>query len=316
MSLPIDEQDSARLHTSHERLLGCKSLGLYGRGLKARLPRYAQSGVNQTTTQGRGTEFAELRPYSPGDDIRHMDWRATARSNEPWVKSFDSDLHFAATFVVDQRTALFFGTERYPKSLLTAELAAIAAWDHLALGFSVELIVVHDREIHSSRICRNRTDLEEQLKVLARVQQAGRAFAEESGVDLSGSLFDRLRTYASRRVLFCFSSQSGIPLLTAEQVAATREHHALSWVNVSDRSDTILDWLAGGELSGFGSSVQVDTLKPDSLSAFFASQGREHEAFAQNCETLEIPFFNVRCADTPRFAYEEHSGFGLFARAG
>lgn len=85
-------------------------------------------GSVRTRYRGRGMEFAEVRPYQAGDDIRTIDWRVTARMQSPYTKLFQEE-HERPVFVfVDQRSSMFFGSQNCFKSVFAAQLAALIGW--------------------------------------------------------------------------------------------------------------------------------------------------------------------------------------------
>lgn len=78
--------------------------------------------------RGRGMEYAESRPYAPGDDARHIDWRLTARSGKPHTKLFQAERERVTLIVADTAPQLFFGTRVRYKSVQAARAGAVAAW--------------------------------------------------------------------------------------------------------------------------------------------------------------------------------------------
>ena len=75
-----------------------------------------------------------MRDYLPGDDIRSIDWKATARTGSPHVRVFTEERDRPALLVVDQRMSMFFGSTLNMKSVTAAEAAAIAAFRILGCG--------------------------------------------------------------------------------------------------------------------------------------------------------------------------------------
>ncbi len=73
-------------------------------------------------------EYAESRPYAPGDDARHIDWRLTARSGKPHTKLFQAERERITLVVVDTAPQLYFGTRVRFKSVQAARAGAVAAW--------------------------------------------------------------------------------------------------------------------------------------------------------------------------------------------
>lgn len=107
--------------------------------------------------RGRGLNFEEIREYLPGDDIRNMDWKVTARLRKPHVRVYTEERDRPLLLVVDQRLSMFFGSRRNMNSVTAAEIAAIGAWRSLGQGDRVGGIVFNDERLmefkpHRSRI--------------------------------------------------------------------------------------------------------------------------------------------------------------------
>jgi len=77
--------------------------------------------------RGGGVEFEELRPYAPGDDVRSIDWNATARSGEPWVKRFREERAHTVLVLLDVSASMAFGTTGRTKLASAAHAAALVA---------------------------------------------------------------------------------------------------------------------------------------------------------------------------------------------
>lgn len=90
--------------------------------------RSAQSGGYVSRFKGRGMEFDEARLYQPGDDIRSIDWRVTARTGKPHTKLFREERERPIFISVDNRAAMHFATRGVFKSVLAAKLAGLLAW--------------------------------------------------------------------------------------------------------------------------------------------------------------------------------------------
>jgi len=87
-----------------------------------------RSGGHRSAARGRGMDFEEVRLYQPGDDIRHIDWRVTARTGQPHTKIFREERERPLFILVDQRLSMFFSSQRLFKSVLAAHLGALLAW--------------------------------------------------------------------------------------------------------------------------------------------------------------------------------------------
>ena len=101
---------------------------------KPRLIRASRSGNYLSNIKGRGMEFDESRPYQPGDDIRAIDWRVTARTGRTHTKIYREEKERPVLLWVDYRPSMFFGTQLCYKSVLAAKVAAILAWNSASNG--------------------------------------------------------------------------------------------------------------------------------------------------------------------------------------
>jgi len=96
--------------------------------LKAVKIRSVQGGHYLSPFKGRGMAFDEVRPYQPGDDVRTIDWRVTARTGKTHTKLFREERERAVLFWVDFRAPMFFATRGLFKSVMAARAAALLAW--------------------------------------------------------------------------------------------------------------------------------------------------------------------------------------------
>lgn len=115
-------------------------------------PRARMSGPHLSRFQGHGIEFDEVRLYQPGDEIRNMDWRVTARTGKAHTKLFREERERPVMVLVDFRPAMFFATRGALKAVLAAECAALLAWSVLNQGDRVGSIIFDDdgREVPAS----------------------------------------------------------------------------------------------------------------------------------------------------------------------
>lgn len=92
------------------------------------------TGRHASRLRGRGLDFDELRHYAEGDDTRTIDWAATARLGTPYVRVYREERDRSVLLLVDQRVSMFFGSRRATKSVVAAEVAALAAFRVASLG--------------------------------------------------------------------------------------------------------------------------------------------------------------------------------------
>ena len=94
----------------------------------------ALAGAYRSRIRGRGVDFLESRNYQPGDDIRNMDWRVTARTGKAHTKVFQEERERPVLVVLDASPSLYFGTRERLKSVAAGQMAAAVAWSAVRRG--------------------------------------------------------------------------------------------------------------------------------------------------------------------------------------
>ncbi len=103
------------------------------------------AGEYQSVFKGRGMEFDEVRQYHPGDDVRSIDWNVTARTGEPYVKSYIEERELTVMLAVDVSGSGDFGTRNRFKRELAGELAAVMSFAATTNNDKVGLLLFTDR---------------------------------------------------------------------------------------------------------------------------------------------------------------------------
>lgn len=109
------------------------------------LPSLAERpGTNATRKRGQGHEIREVRPYADGDDLRHLDPSATARTGSPQIRSFHEDRENSLILIADFRRPMLWATRGRLKSVAAAEALMMAGWRASLAGGSVGAFVLTD----------------------------------------------------------------------------------------------------------------------------------------------------------------------------
>ena len=116
-------------------------------------------GKHASKLRGRGLDFEEVRNYVAGDDIRNIDWKVTARTQKTHSRVYSEEKEKPTLIVVDQSKSMFFGSQHKMKSVVAAELAALAAFRILKEGDRVGGVVFADNGIDIIFPKRNRKNI-------------------------------------------------------------------------------------------------------------------------------------------------------------
>ncbi|MFT4151843.1 MAG: DUF58 domain-containing protein [Paracoccaceae bacterium] len=101
-------------------------------------------GTTPTRRRGQGHEIREIRPFAEGDDPRHIDAAATARSGSPQVRSFHEDRERSLMLIADFRRPMLWGTQGRLRSVAAAEVLALAGWRAVLEGGAVGVVALTD----------------------------------------------------------------------------------------------------------------------------------------------------------------------------
>jgi len=218
--------------------------------LKAGYPRALMAGGHLSRFQGRGIEFDEVRPYQPGDDIRSMDWRVTARTGKPHTKLFREERERPALVLVDMRPAMFFATRGALKSVIAAECASLLAWSVMQQGDRIgSLIFGGDctAETQLARPVRGRRGV---LRLLGNVVGHPNWKQRTHAVDETESLQMLLQraSHAARTgsMIMMVSDGRGMDDKSASSLKRLLQHHTVVFVLVYDAFEA--DMPEAGEL--------------------------------------------------------------------
>jgi uncharacterized protein (DUF58 family) len=183
-----------------------------------RLVDSALVGAYRAAFRGRGAHFDGVRPYEPGDDIRSMDWKVSARTGDPHIKQFVEERELAVLLVVDDSGSMRLGSPATKRDR-AAEFAAAAALVAMRGGDRVGAIVAHDGGIALVPPRRGRNHV---LRVIRAVLTQD---ADLRGTDLPGALQMAVQGLKQRGIVFVLSDFLDAPETYARALALVARRH-------------------------------------------------------------------------------------------
>ena len=157
------------------------------------------SGEYHSVFKGQGMEFAEVREYQHGDDVRAIDWNVTARTGHPYIKKHVEERELTVMLLVDLSGSEQFGTRGRLKAELAAELAAVLALSAIRNNDRVGLLIFTDRVEHVVPPRKGRRHVLRLIRDLLAFRPRGR------GTDIGGALDYAARMLSHRSILFVLS---------------------------------------------------------------------------------------------------------------
>jgi uncharacterized protein (DUF58 family) len=190
------------------------------------------SGEYHSVFKGRGMNFAEVREYQYGDDIRSIDWNVTARTGAPFVKLFQEERELTVMLAVDVSGSGDFGTSGRVKGEIAVEICALLAFSAIKNNDKVGLIIFSDRIEKFVPPRKGRRHVLRVLRELLYFEPEGRR------TDIAGALEYLAHVVRRRAVVFLVSDFIAEGYEKALAVAGRR--HDVIAIRMGDRRETDL----------------------------------------------------------------------------
>lgn len=231
-------------------------------------------GEYRTLFYGDGLDFADLREYQVQDDIRHIDWNVTARTDSLHVRQFHEEREVAVWFLLDLSPSMHFGPEERPKESVLVELTGTLARLLTRKGNRVGAILYNNRLLGTIPPQAGRN------QVLRLVRELLRPPAETTGqtTDLAALLRAGLNTFRRRSLVFVISDFLVEPGWERPLTLLSQRHEVVA-IRLWDRRELELPdaGLLVVEDAETGEYLTVDTSDPEFRRRFLAA-GQEREA--------------------------------------
>lgn len=264
--------------------------------------RALQGGTYTAPFKGRGMEFDETRPYQPGDDIRNLDWKVTARTGKPHTKLFREERERPVLLWLDLRQPMFFATHGAFKSVIAAEAAALLAWSAVAHRDRVGGLIFSEHENRELKPQSGKTAALKFLKTLCAHPQWRRPPAEERIPlqDSARSALLRLRNVARPgSLVFLLSDFRGFTPELETQVASVARHNDVVLVHIVDPLEYELPPAGRYTLLGGAREIRIDT-GDERLRAAYRERFERHRDYLKSlCLRHRMYYLSCGTGDDP-----------------
>lgn len=248
-------------------------------------------GEYHSAFKGMGMEFAEVREYTPGDDIRSIDWNVTARTGKPFIKKFDEERELTVLIMIDVSSSSHFGSGSSLRSDIITEIASILSFSAIKNNDKVGLVLFSDE------IEKFIPPLKGKSHVLRVIREIIYHSAYKTKTDI-GFAFDYVKKMLKRKsVIFCFSDfwDNGFE----KQMRLTSKKHDLVNVRVLDSMEYELPKI--GTIS-FHDSETKQTVQVDSNSFKLVTEMKKDtrqvvKNFNSYCLKHNVDLINVDIQD-------------------
>lgn len=272
-----------------------RDLNLFAR----RAAKSVLAGQVRTRFRGRGVDFEEVRLYQPGDDIRSIDWRVTARTQIPHTKVYSEERERPVYLVCDQRASMFFGSVNTFKSVVACHIAALLGWATLKGGDRLGALVFNDRGFEDIRARRSKHAVLQLLQTQDKYNHQLTSPLATGDFSLAQALKDTRRIARPGSAVFIISDFADLDDASEKELFELARHLDVTLMAVSDPLEQ--------HLSGHGTLTVTDGRERRSLPVNrrdfqahytrLAEARRERLALAARRLRLEVMAFST--ADNP-----------------
>jgi uncharacterized protein (DUF58 family) len=239
-----------------------------------RLVNSVFTGEYRSVFKGQGIEFAEVREYLPGDEVRTIDWNVTARMGRPFVKRYIEERELTILLAVDISGSERFGTATRFKVDVASELAVLLAMSAVRNNDRVGAVLFTDR---IELVVPPRKGRRHAMRVIRELLAPA---AARTGTDLAGALAYLTRLLTHRTIVFVMSDfqASGFD----RSLSLLGQRHDVIAVSVEDPGERLLPDVGLVRFADpeTGAVVDVDTSAP-AVRAFYARRAAEERVARQ-----------------------------------
>lgn len=264
------------------------------------------SGQKTSRLRGRGLNFEEIRHYLPGDDVRNIDWKVTARMRgDAHVRVYTEERDRPALIIVDQRANMFFGSVNKMKSVAAAETAAIAAWRVIGVKDRIGALVFNDSEIRDIRPGGNSKTV---VQILKQITQMNNALKVDDSLKQNSSQLNKVLKQAAQLashdyLVFIISDMNGADAESKQILTRMARHNDVMIGYVHDPMEEELPDLDNLVVSDGDMQLLLKTGKKaeqESLSRKYSEHYKQRIEFARHILLKrQIPLLAIDTVRSP-----------------
>jgi uncharacterized protein (DUF58 family) len=212
--------------TTAEILKRVRQIEIKTRGLS----NHIFAGEYHSAFKGRGMSFSEVREYTPGDDVKFIDWNVTARFSHPFVKVFEEERELIVMLLVDVSGSALFGSSKRLKRELVTEISAVLSFSAATNNDKVGVIFFSDKVEQFIPPKKGRSHILRIIRELIALEPHSNA-----GTDIRVALEYLNQVQKKKSITFLLSDFISQPYEQALQLAARK--HDLVGIQVHDKQD-------------------------------------------------------------------------------
>ncbi|MBI3920248.1 MAG: DUF58 domain-containing protein [Armatimonadetes bacterium] len=250
------------------------------------------AGEYESVFKGHGLEFSEVREYQPGDDVRTIDWKVTARMRRPYVRKYQEERELTVMLVVDASRSIDFGLAQMKRDVAT-EICALLAFSATKNNDKVGLIIFTNRVEKFVPPKKGRKHVLRVIRDLLEFQP------EEKGTHISGALEFLNGVVRRHAVVFLVSDFSTTGFDKALRVSQRRHDViALTIQDPSERAMPKINCFIEWEDAETGQTFVADTRDPEVRQRFDLNVGERERERRRLFRSMKVDFVDLTTGES------------------
>ncbi len=291
-----DADDIARVRQS--TLIGlnrdARQLPLHSVKIRAQF-----NGQYLSAFKGRGMEFDESRPYQPGDDIRSMDWKVTARTGRAHSKVFREERERPVLLWVDYRSPMFFATRQHYKAVAAAKAASLIAWSAAHHGDRLGGLIFSADQHVELRPSRGKSASLHFIRQLAQHSAWDNTQSHALAQSATESLARLQRVSKPGSLIFLLSDFRDIDALAWSRISLMSRHSDLIMIGIDDPLEQTLPPAGIYRVSNGEQSLDLNTYNTAQRQAYQQRYLQHQDALRNQCRKLGAHWLHLSTQDDP-----------------
>jgi uncharacterized protein (DUF58 family) len=263
-----------------------------------------QGGNYVSPFKGRGMEFSESRLYQPGDDVRNIDWRVTARTGRAHTKLFREERERPVFLCVDFRPSMFFATRGRYKAVAAAHMAALIGWSAAQRGDRIGGVLFSEGDHHEIKPQRGRAAVLRFLREMVNhAAWKGRAAPVRGDPDAGLRALARLRRIVRPgSLVFLLSDFRWLDDRARRQLARLSAHNEIVLLFLFDPLEQRLPPPGRYRVSDGSAELLLDTLDEGFAAEYARRFGEREAALDRVARQLGLRLVHYSTAEDPAAA--------------
>ncbi|WEM44252.1 DUF58 domain-containing protein (plasmid) [Photobacterium sp. DA100] len=256
------------------------------------------NGQHQSRHKGRGMNFAEVRPYQAGDDIRAIDWRVTARNGKTHTKLFTEEREQPVMLLVDVSSSMKFGTQLLLKSVQAAHFSSLLSWLAVSEQDRIGAIVFNGNRLYECKpTARQQGPLTVINAIIDAHQEGGDEDFDHKRVSFSDALKHLHHLCPKGSEIVVLSDFYQLQETDKRRLSQLRQHNRLQFVQLFDPLEFGHTSFNGIEFVTDDQQATWLDFSAQSTRDSLSQQFQQHQQFIQElCKSLAIPLHLLSAA--------------------